>query len=79
MTVDFYNHDTRHSDLSEGFEPSYANTQFSFKNQVDDFYLSHLETSTMTLDFFMTRAQNAIKIGSAKVILSKLIEKETSF
>lgn len=27
----------------------------------------------------MTRAQNAIKIGSAKVILSKLLDKETSF
>lgn len=31
VTVDFYNHDTRNSELSEGFSPEYA-TQFSFKN-----------------------------------------------
>jgi hypothetical protein len=24
ITIDFYNHDTRHSDLAEGFEPNYS-------------------------------------------------------
>jgi hypothetical protein len=78
VTVDFYNHDTRHGDLAEGFDPNYA-TQFSFKNGVDDFYLQYLEKNTMTMDFFLTRAHNALKLGSAKVPLSKLLEKETAF
>ena len=78
VTVDFYNHDTRNGDLAEGFEPNYA-TQFSFKNQVDDFYLQFLEKNTLVMEFFLTRAQNAIKIGTAKVVLSKLLDKETSF
>ena len=78
MTVDFYNHDTRNGDLAEGFEPNYS-TQFSFKNSIDDFYVQHLEKSTMTMDFFITRAQNAVKIGSAKIVLSKLLEKDHSF
>ena len=41
VTVDFFNHETKHSGLSEGFEPGYQ-TQFSFKNNVDDFYLQYL-------------------------------------
>jgi First C2 domain of RPGR-interacting protein 1 len=78
MTIDFYNHDTRNGDLADSFEPNYG-TQFSFKNTIDDFYIQHLEKSILTIDFFITRAQNAIKIGSAKVVLSKLLEKDHSF
>lgn len=78
VTVDFFNHETKHGGLCEGFEPAYQ-TQFSFKNSIDDFYLQHLEKSTLILEFFMTRAQNAVKIGSAKVALSKLIERDHTF
>jgi hypothetical protein len=38
VTLDFYNHDTETSQLAEGYRPLY-NTQFSFKNRVDDFYV----------------------------------------
>ena len=38
LTVDFYNHDSKQTDAVETFEPVY-NTLFSFKNQVDDFYI----------------------------------------
>ncbi len=38
VTIDFYNHDTETSQIAEGFRPLY-NTQFSFKNRVDDFYV----------------------------------------
>lgn len=55
VTVDFFNHETRHSGLSEGFEPHYQ-TQFSFKNSIDDFYVQYLEKNVLTLEFFITRA-----------------------
>lgn len=55
VTIDFYNHDTRNSDLAEGFEPNYS-TQFSFKNIVDDFYVTYLEKNTVTVEFFLSRA-----------------------
>ncbi len=77
VTIDFYNHDTRNSELAEGFEAAYQ-TQFSFKNQVDNFYLQYLENNTATLEFFVTRAQNAIKIGQAKIVLRTLIDRDTS-
>lgn len=78
MTVDFFNHETKHSGLSEGFEPTYQ-TQFSFKNGVDDFYIQYLEKNVMTLEFFVTRAQNAVKVGTAKVLLGKVLERDSTF
>lgn len=38
VTADFYNHDTETSQIAEGYRPLY-NTQFSFKNKIDDFYV----------------------------------------
>lgn len=51
LAIDFYNHDSKHTDQSEGFEPIY-NTLFSFKNTVDDFYLKHLEKQYVLVDVF---------------------------
>lgn len=86
ISVDFFNHDSKHTDLSEGFEPVY-NTLFSFKNTVDDFYLKHLEKDSILVDFFavpqkaadQSRTQNAMKIGSARLPLNKLLEKDFTF
>jgi hypothetical protein len=65
------------------------NTLFSFKNAVDDFYLKHLQTDTILVDVFMTpdlADENAggkkpltIKVGSAKLPLNKLLERDYSF
>ena len=41
LAVDFYNHDTKTTDLASSDSPVY-NTLFSFKNLVDDFYLNYL-------------------------------------
>ena len=64
--------------MAEGFEPKY-NTQFSFKNAVDDFYIGYVEKNYIKVEFFLSRAQNALKLGSAKLVLSKLLEKDSTF
>jgi hypothetical protein len=38
VTVDFYNHGTETTAMAEGLHAEYQ-TQFSFKNKVDDFYV----------------------------------------
>jgi len=38
VSAAFFNHDTQTSTTAEGYRPVYQ-TQFSFKNQVDDFYI----------------------------------------
>jgi len=41
MTIDFFNHDTANTDMTTGYEPD-IDTIFSFKNNVDSFYLKYL-------------------------------------
>ena len=41
VTVDFYNHSTETTQMSEGLRANYQ-TQFSFVNKVDNFYVSFL-------------------------------------
>lgn len=81
LAVDFYNHDTKTTDLADGDDPRF-DTLFSFKNTVDDFYLSHLEKDTILVDVFLRNSEKAnktIKIGSARLPLGKLLEKDYSF
>lgn len=87
LAVDFYNHDSKSTDMTEGFEPMF-NTLFSFKNMVDDFYVKHLERDSILVDVFLvqtTTSQNATqnsvaqKLGSARLPLHKLLDKDYSF
>ena len=41
VTVDFYNHSTETTQMAEGVKANYA-TQFSFVNNVDNFYVTFL-------------------------------------
>ena len=86
LAVDFYNHDTQSTDATLGLEPMY-NTLFSFKNQVDDFYIKYLERDTVLIDIFYIpknapgaqgAATASFKLGSAKLPLSKLLDKDHS-
>jgi len=42
VTVDFFDHDTETSSIAEGYRPVYQ-CQFSFKNKVDEFFVSHIQ------------------------------------
>lgn len=82
LAVDFFNHDSKNTDLTEGFNPIYA-TRFSFKNHVDDFYIKHLEKDSILVDVFLVPpvSKNSVgetparKIGSARLPLHRLLSK----
>ncbi|CDW86689.1 protein fantom [Stylonychia lemnae] len=78
ISVDFYNHDSKPGPVSEGFEPNFS-TQFCFKNNVDDFYVQYLEEKYITIDVFLQRAQKFLKIGTARLVLSKILERDLTF
>ena len=90
LAVDFFNHDTKSTDVTMGLEPIF-NTLFSFKNSVDDFYIKFLEKDAILVDIFYIpkpsdrskankqQISGAIKLGVAKLPLNKLIEKDYSF
>lgn len=86
LVADFYNHDSKTTDFVEGYEPV-INTLFSFKNLVDDFYLKHLQKGALTVDICLLHPKNpdgsrpagSRTIGTARLPLTKLLEKDTSF
>lgn len=51
LSVDFFNHDSKITDLTEGFNPNYQ-TVFSFKNKADNFYIKHLDKDAILIDVF---------------------------
>ena len=55
ITVGFYDHIYRPTQIAEGFEPKYK-TQFSFKNLVDNFYIQYLESNNAKMEIFINRA-----------------------
>jgi hypothetical protein len=85
LSVDFYNHESKHTDPTEGFEPNF-NTMFAFRNTVDDFYVRYLETEHILVDVFAlpmssqttARPSGVIKIGHAKLPLISIIEGDKS-
>ena len=78
LSCDFYDHESKESEQVSGFDPIY-NTLFSFKNTVDDFYVRHLETDYLIVDIFANVKNRTLKVGTAKIVLSKLIEGDFTF
>lgn len=79
VTVDFFNHDTQHTEVKSGFTPK-LNQKFSFRNNADDFYLSYLESEMMVVEVYMIMGKRGQpeKIGEAKLVLSTVIAGDTS-
>ena len=75
MTVDFFNHDTKNTNVAQGYEPQF-DTVFSFKNNVDDFYLNYLGKESILAEFFAIKGgseKKSEKIGEAKLPLSRVL------
>lgn len=79
LTVDFFNHDTQHTEVKSGFSPK-VNQKFSFRNNADDFYLNYLQSQMMVVEVYMIMGKRGQpeKIGEAKLVLSTVITGDTS-
>jgi len=76
VTVDFYNHGTETTQLAEGVNANYQ-TQMSFKNKVDDFYITFLQKQTLKMDVYLSGNKGgAFHLGKCEVFLRELIERE---
>lgn len=76
-TVDFYNHGTETSQMADGLRPNYQ-TQMSFKNKVDDFYVACLQKQSLRIDVYHSRDNAAVHMGRAEVMLKELVEREVA-
>ena len=75
VTVDFYNHSTETTQMSEGLRSNYQ-TQFSFVNKVDSFYVNFLKKNSLKMDIYVSKNNAAVQVGRAEVLLKELIESE---
>jgi len=71
-TIDFYNHDTQHTNIAQGFYANY-NFQVSYKVNCDEFFLQFLEVGSLKLEIYATQGIEPIKLGSLLVPLRELI------
>ena len=81
ITVDFFDHDTKHTELTTGYKQE-LNTIFSFKNKVDDFYLNYISRETVLVEVFIISnktGRHSEKIGEAKLPLGHLLKGDNSF
>lgn len=59
VTVDFYNHNTETTQMSQGLRANYQ-TQFSFVNKVDNFYVNFLQKNSLKLDVYVSKNNAAV-------------------
>ena len=59
VTVDFYNHSTETTQMSEGLRANYQ-TQFSFVNKVDNFYTNFLQKNSIKMDVYVSKNNAAV-------------------
>ena len=78
LSCDFYDHDSRESEQVPGHDPIY-NTLFSFKNTMDDFYVKHLESDYLTVDVFANVRNKTLKVGTARIVLSVVLQGDFNF
>jgi hypothetical protein len=64
--------------MAEGMRPNYQ-TQFSFKNRVDDFYVAFLQKQSLKIDLYMSINNSAVHMGRCEVLLKDLIEREVAY
>ena len=74
-TVDFYNHSTETTQMSDGLRANYQ-TQFSFVNKVDNFYVNFLQKNSIKMDVYVSKNNAAVQVGRAEILLKELIESE---
>ena len=61
--------------MSQGVSANYQ-TQFSFVNKVDEFYVDFLQKNSIKLDVYMSKNDTATHIGRAEIMLRDLIDQE---
>ena len=72
LTIDFYNHDTIHTGITEGLKTNY-DFQVSFKVQVDEFFIMFLETESLIMELYVSNGADATRIGYAELNLKSLV------
>ena len=73
VSVDFYDHDTKTTQLTQGYRPQY-HSQISFRSEMNSFYIEYLSKNKMRLEIYLAESgKKAILLGTCDVLLSELV------
>ncbi|CAD8068862.1 unnamed protein product [Paramecium primaurelia] len=72
VTIDFYDHETQHTSVSEGTSCFY-NLQISFKVDADANFIQYLESNYLKLELYVSQGSEPTKIGSGLIQLKDLV------
>ena len=76
ISVDFYDHKTRTTTLTQGSRP-YYDAQISFMNRMNPSYIQHLQSNKMKMEVWLAEnGKKAILLGSSELSLADLIFNE---
>ena len=76
VMVNFYDHDTRTTEMCQGYRPKYQ-SQISFKNKIDSFYIQYLSKNRVKLLVYLAEGgKNAVQLGTCETLLSDLVYRE---
>lgn len=73
-TVDFYNHNTEHSKLTQGCRCD-LQSQFSFKVNEDDFFLKYLKKGSFQVDVWASEGGKNYHVGKTTIELKHLVSR----
>jgi len=60
VVVDFYDHDTKTTEMCQGYKPKY-HSQISYKNKIDQFYIQYLSKNRVKLLIYLAEGgKNAV-------------------
>lgn len=72
LTVDFYNHDTDHTQIAEGLRYDYRH-RMSFKVQVDQNLIGFFERDSIKIELWGSEGSAAPLLGSGNITLKELV------
>lgn len=69
VTVDFFNHETQHSDFAEGVMKKLGNN-YSFRVEVNTYFLKYLSKNAINLELWSPQGTATVLLGKGKIYLS---------
>lgn len=72
VTVDFYNHDTQHSNFVEGNSRKLTNN-FSFKVEMNQYTVKFLAKKSVVLELWSPQGSSTVLLGKGEIWLRDLV------
>ena len=73
VTVDFYNHETQSTGLSDGLKPVY-NLLIAFRVVMDEFFVRYMEKEAISFEAHINTGKAHTTFATGKILLSELLQ-----